>query len=228
MSDTNRIGSLSRREALVAAGAAGVGAAFGLRGLLVFPRDAAAASCVLQREVTEGPYYLDLDLVRRDIRGGRKGTALTLRFQVVDATTCKPIPNAAVEIWHADAAGEYSGVAGNSGTWLRGIQRADASGRVRFESIFPGWYRGRTPHIHMKVFVSGDEVHTGQVFFRPTILRSVFGQGRYAARGQADTANSADMIYRQAGSRALLALKRKGAKISGGYIGSLTVGVDRS
>jgi Dioxygenase len=228
MSHTSKIGSLSRREALVAAGAAGLGAAFGLRGQLLFPREAAAASCVLQREVTEGPYYLDLDLVRRDIRGGRNGTPLTLRFQVVDATTCKPIPDAAVEIWHADAAGEYSGVSGNGGTWLRGVQRADASGRVRFESIFPGWYRGRTPHIHMKVFVSGDEVHTGQVFFRPTVLRSVFGQGRYASRGQADTSNGADMIYRQAGSRALLALKRKGNRISGGYTGSLTIGVNPS
>jgi protocatechuate 3,4-dioxygenase beta subunit len=218
-------GALSRREALVAAGAAGLGAAFGVRHLLL-PRHAAAASCLLQREVTEGPYYLDLDLVRRDITGGRKGTPLTLSFQVVNATTCRPIPNAAVEIWHSDAAGEYSGVAGNGGTWLRGIQRTDSSGRVRFESIFPGWYRGRTPHIHMKVFVSGDEVHTGQVFFRPAVTRAIYGQGRYASRGQADTSNGSDMIYRQAGSRALIALKRKGNRISGGYTGSLTIGVD--
>jgi protocatechuate 3,4-dioxygenase beta subunit len=218
-------GALSRREALVAAGAAGLGAGFGVRHLLL-PRHAAAASCLLQREVTEGPYYLDLDLVRRDITGGRKGTPLTLSFQVVNATTCRPIPNAAVEIWHSDAAGEYSGVAGNGGTWLRGIQRTDSSGRVRFESIFPGWYRGRTPHIHMKVFVSGDEVHTGQVFFRPAVTRAIYGQGRYASRGQADTSNGSDMIYRQAGSRALIALKRKGNRISGGYTGSLTIGVD--
>ena len=135
--------ALSRREVLAAAGAAGLAVAFGLRGVLA-PRDAAAASCVLQREVTEGPYYLDLDLVRRNIKGGRKGTPLTLKFQVVDATTCKPIRNAAVEIWHADAGGEYSGVEGNRGTWLRGIQRTGASGRVRFETIFPGWYRGRS------------------------------------------------------------------------------------
>ena len=83
--------ALNRREALLAAGATGLGAALGARGLLS-PRDAAAASCLLQREVTEGPYYLDLDLVRRNIKGGRTGTPLTLRFQVVDATTCKPIP----------------------------------------------------------------------------------------------------------------------------------------
>jgi protocatechuate 3,4-dioxygenase beta subunit len=219
--------ALSRREALLAAGAAGVGAVLGVRGLLS-PRDAAAASCLLQREVTEGPYYLDLDKVRRNIKGGRKGTPLTLRFQVVNATTCKPIPNAAVEIWHADAGGEYSGVEGNSGTWLRGIQRTGTGGRVRFETIFPGWYRGRTPHIHMKVFVSGDEVHTGQVFFGASAKHAVYAQGRYAARGQSETSNRADGIYRQAGSRAVLDLHRKASLISAGYTGSLVIGVNPS
>jgi hypothetical protein len=221
------VSPLSRREAILAAGAAGLGAAFGLRGV-VLPRDAGAATCLLQREVTEGPYYLDLDLVRRNIKGGRKGTPLTLRFQVVDATTCKPIRNAAVEIWHTDADGEYSGVEGNGGTWLRGIQRTGTSGRVRFETIFPGWYRGRTPHIHMKVLVSGDEVHTGQVFFRRAATRAVYGQGRYAPRGQADMTNRGDMIYREAGARALLDLRRKGSRISAGYTGSLTIGVSPS
>ena len=115
-----------------------------------------------------------------------------------------------MEIWHADAAGEYSGVAGVSGNWLRGIQRTGSGGRVRFETIFPGWYRGRTPHIHMKVFVGGDEVHTGQVFFRPAVTRAVYGQGAYAARGQQDTANASDMIYRQAGARALHGAQAQG------------------
>ena len=174
--------AIRRREALIAIGA-GVGVLTGVKGLRELtsatPRALAASGCVLQREVTEGPYYLDLDLVRRNIKGNRKGTPLTLRFVVVDATTCKPVPGAKVEIWHADAAGVYSGVAGNSGNFLRGIQTADSAGRVRFESIFPGWYRGRTPHIHMKVFVSGDEVHTGQVFFRPAVQRAVYRQGVY-------------------------------------------------
>jgi protocatechuate 3,4-dioxygenase beta subunit len=218
---------MRRRDALALAGTAGVGAAFGFRHLFVPTSDAFAAACVLQREVTEGPYYLDLDLVRRDIRGNRKGTPLTLRFQVVDVATCRPISGAAVEIWHADASGQYSGVAGVSGNWLRGIQKTGSGGRVRFETIFPGWYRGRTPHIHMKVFVSGDEVHTGQVFFRPAVTRAVYGQGVYAQRGRQDTSNATDMIYRQAGSGALIALKRKAASVSGGYAGSMTIGVNR-
>lgn len=218
---------LGRREALGVLGA-GLAGFYGLRGSLLTDAAQGAASCLLQREVTEGPYYLDLDLVRRNIKGGRPGTPLTLRFQVVNATTCKVIKNANVEIWHADASGDYSGVAGVSGNFLRGIQKSNSSGWVRFESIIPGWYRGRTPHIHMKVFVSGDEVHTGQVFFRPAVLAKVYAQGVYAARGQADTSNASDNIYGQAGSRALLSMKRKGSTVSSGYTGSLVIGVDPS
>jgi protocatechuate 3,4-dioxygenase beta subunit len=171
------------------------------------------------------PQGSDLDLDRRDIRGGRKGIPLTLRFAVVNATTCRAIKNASVEIWHADASGAYSGVAGNGGTWLRGIQRSNARGQVRFETIFPGWYPGRTPHIHMKVFVSGSEIHTGQVFFPPAVMRSIYGRGRYAARGTVSSANANDGIYRQAGARAVLGMRRKGDGTSDGYNGSLTIGV---
>lgn len=220
--------TLRRREALIALGA-GVGAVTGIKGLreltTATPESLAASGCVLQREVTEGPYHLDLDLVRRDITGDRKGTPLTLRFVVVDAATCRPIPRAKVEIWHADAAGTYSGVAGEGGNDLRGVQVADGAGRVRFESIFPGWYRGRTPHIHMKVFVGGNEVHTGQVFFRQAVQRTVYRRGPYASRGAADTTNMSDSIYRSAGARALMSLKRKGSLISSGYTGRLTIGV---
>jgi protocatechuate 3,4-dioxygenase beta subunit len=217
---------IGRREALLTLGA-GLGAVYGLRGLLqVDP--AAGATCALQREFTEGPYYLDLDLLRRNIRGGRPGTPLTLRFRVVDATTCKPIRNATVDIWHCDAGGDHSGVSGNSGNFLRGIQRSDASGNVRFETIVPGWYPGRTPHIHVKVLVSGNELHTGQVFFRSAVLRTIYAQGAYASRGTADTTNASDGIYGGAGARSLLAMKRKGASVNGGYTGSITLGVKRS
>lgn len=226
MSDQQRRHLVGRREALITFGA-GIGAFYGLRGLLQAD-PAAGASCVLQREVTEGPYYLDLHLLRRNIRGGRPGTPLTMKLKVVDAATCKPIRNATVDIWHADAGGVYSGVSGNSGNFLRGIQRSDASGNVRFDTIVPGWYRGRTPHIHVKVFVSGNEVHTGQLFFNAATLKTIYAQGAYAARGQADTSNASDGIYRQAGSRSVLPLRRKGASVSGGYNGTLSLGVHRS
>jgi protocatechuate 3,4-dioxygenase beta subunit len=213
---------MRRREVLIAAGGLGLGAAFGLRSLLTPSTALSAPDCLLQKEVTEGPYYLDLDLVRRNIKGDRRGTPLSLRFTVVDASACSRIANANVEIWHADASGTYSGVSGNGGNYLRGVQRTDAGGVARFETIFPGWYRGRTPHIHMKVFVSGNEVHTGQVFFRPAVTRTVYAAGVYESRGQQDTSNSADSIYRQAGARALCALTRKGS----GYSGAMTIGVE--
>lgn len=217
---------LRRREALGLLGA-GVLGFYGVRALGP-GEDIASASCLLQREVTEGPYYLDLDLVRRNVKGGRPGTPLTLHFQVINAKTCKVIPNANVEIWHCDASGTYSGVSGNSGNFLRGVQKANSRGRVRFETIVPGWYRGRTPHIHMKVFVSGSEVHTGQVFFPPAVLKKVYAQGVYASRGQNDTSNSGDNIYSEAGARAVLGMKRKGSTVSAGYNGSLVIGVNPS
>jgi hypothetical protein len=213
---------MRRREALLALGGLGVGAAFGVRSLLKTEGALAAPDCLLQREVTEGPYYLDLDLVRRNIKGDRRGTPLALRFTVVDASSCTRLRNAVVEIWHADAAGVYSGVSGNEGNFLRGAQRTGANGVARFDTIFPGWYRGRTPHIHMKVSVSGNEVHTGQVFFRPAVTKRIYGAGVYRARGQADTSNGADGIYRQAGERALCSLTRKGS----GYAGAMTIGID--
>jgi protocatechuate 3,4-dioxygenase beta subunit len=215
---------MRRRDVLIAAGGLGLGAAFGVRSLLQPATALSAPDCLLQKEVTEGPYYLDLDLVRRNIKGDRKGTPLSLRFTVVDASTCSRLENANVEVWHADASGAYSGVSGNGGNYLRGVQRTNAGGVARFETIFPGWYRGRTPHIHMKVFVSGNEVHTGQVFFRPAVTKTVYSSGVYKSRGQQDTSNSADMIYREAGARALCPLTRKGS----GYSGTMTIGVDVS
>jgi protocatechuate 3,4-dioxygenase beta subunit len=217
---------LRRREALLAAGGLGA-AALGARALLGSP-EAMAADCLLQREVTEGPYYLDLNLVRRNIKEDRRGIPLTLRFRVLNVKTCRVIRGAAVEIWHADGSGAYSGVSGNSDTYLRGIQRTNAKGWVRFETVYPGWYRGRTPHIHMKVFVSGKEVHTGQVFMKDSVSARVYSRGIYASRGQAETTNSEDSIYSEAGRRALLSLRRKGDRVADGYTGTLNIGVEPS
>src|SRR5213080_3206228 len=112
-----------------------------------------AVTCVLTPEQTEGPYYIAGELVRRNITEGRPGTPLTLRAFVVDASTCKAIRNAAVDIWHADAGGVYSGFGAGSAnrTFMRGIQRTNAAGLALFRSVYPGWYQGRTVHIHVKV-----------------------------------------------------------------------------
>jgi protocatechuate 3,4-dioxygenase beta subunit len=213
-----------RRDALLGLGGLGLG--LGLVGYRVAsdPSDAAAATCVLSREVTEGPYWVANSLTRRNVTDGRPGLPLRLQMTVVDATTCKAIKGADVEIWHADAGGVYSGVQGNSRRFLRGHQRSNASGVVVFDTIYPGWYRGRTPHIHLKVHVGGSVVHTGQVFFPDKVSAAVYRTSRYRSHGQADTTNGRDNIYAQAGAgRALLNLAKRGS----GYKGSATLGVHR-
>ena len=132
-----------------------------------------AVQCVLTPELTEGPYYIAGEKLRRDIREGHPGTLLTLRLTVLNASSCKPIKDAAVDIWHADAAGDYSGFGSDSSsrTFLRGIQKTNAQGTATFTTIYPGWYQGRAVHIHVKVHVGGSVVHTGQLFF-PDALTS--------------------------------------------------------
>ena len=152
---------LRRRDALIAAGGLGA-AAVGARALLG-STDALAADCVLQREVTEGPYYLDRDLVR----------------------------------------------SGDGDTYLRGIQRTNAKGWARFETVYPGWYRGRTPHIHMKVFVSGNEVHTGQVFMKDPCRPGSTGAGSTRHAASTTRAIRRTRSTARPGWRALLMLRRK-------------------
>jgi protocatechuate 3,4-dioxygenase beta subunit len=226
---------LRRREALLALGGLGAGAlvlplaggarAFG-RVASVDGQATTSTSCVLTREVTEGPYWIANSLTRRNITEGHPGIPLALHFTVVHATTCEPISGADVEVWHADARGVYSGVgpASASSRFLRGHQRTDAAGLAVFRTIYPGWYRGRTPHIHMKVHSGGDVVHTGQVFFRDATSDAVYRTSAYRSRGTPDTTNGRDGIYAQAGGSAatLKLTKRSGGA---GYVGAITLGV---
>ena len=182
-------------------------------------------TCVLAPEQTEGPYYVPDEKVRRDITEGRPGTALTLRLKVVNASNCKPIKNAAVDVWHTDALGVYSGVQGSPGTtFMRGVQRTDANGLAIFKTVYPGWYPGRTVHIHVKVHIGGNVVHTGQLYFPDSVTDRVYGSAPYSSRGARTTRNAADSIYRNGGSKSVLGLKRNGSA----YIATLTMGVHRS
>jgi protocatechuate 3,4-dioxygenase beta subunit len=178
--------------------------------------------CVLTPELTEGPYYLDLDLVRRDIVDGRPGSPFDLRVKVVEADACTPIENAAVDIWHCDAGGAYSGVSGDDGTFLRGIQMTDADGVAEFRTIYPGWYTGRAVHIHVKVNLGGRETFTGQLFFDDATTARVYQAEPYADRGEPDTPNSVDGIFGQGGGSTVVAVTR-----GEGYSGAVTLGVQR-
>ena len=181
-------------------------------------------ACVLTPELMEGPYYLDLDLVRRDIREGRPGSPFDLRVEVVEADACTPIENAAVDTWHCDAGGAYSGVSGDDGTFLRGIQMTDADGVAEFRTIYPGWYTGRAVHIHVKVNLGGSETFTGQLFFDDATTAGVYEGEPYADRGEPDTSNAADGILGQSGGSSVVAVTREGA----GNSGAVTLGVQRA
>lgn len=180
--------------------------------------------CVLTPELTEGPYYLDLELVRRDIRGGRPGTPLDLLVEVVEAGACAPIEGAVVDVWHCDAGGAYSGVSGDDGTFLRGVQTTHAEGVAEFATIYPGWYTGRAVHIHVKVNLGGSATFTGQLFFDEATTAAVYEAEPYAARGEPDTSNAADGIFEEGGASTVVAVSRQGA----GYRGAVTLGVQRA
>jgi protocatechuate 3,4-dioxygenase beta subunit len=227
--DRAEAGRLSRRSTLVRAGgiaAAAVGAAS-------LPAEAAgsaergdAVTCVLTPEMTDGPYYIAGEKVRRTISEGLPGAPLTLRLGVVDASTCRPIARAAVDIWHASPSGKYSGEESNGTagrTFLRGIQRTDAKGVALFQTVYPGWYPGRAVHIHVKVHLGGSVVHTGQVFFRDSFTDAVYRRSPYSGRPARDVRNADDSIYLNGGSRSVLGMRTAGK----GYSGSITMGVRR-
>ena len=224
-------GSLLRLAGLAAA--SGAGAA----GWKLAEADSAASgplavssglvSCVLAPELTEGPFYVAREKLRRDITEGKAGVSLRLDLTVLNASSCRAIRNAAVDIWHCDALGAYSGaIAGNPGTnFLRGIQRTNAKGVATFRTIYPGWYPGRAVHIHVKVHVGGSVVHTGQLFFPAAVSNAVYRRKPYSSHGATpDTLNADDSIFRNGGSKGLLKLQRAGA----GYVAALAMGVNVS
>jgi protocatechuate 3,4-dioxygenase beta subunit len=152
-----------------------------------------AARCTRTAEQTEGPFYFDVDRVRSDIREGRPGAELRLGVRVRDATgDCEPIQNAVVDVWHCDATGSYS----ESGeTFLRGLQVTDRDGAVEFTTLYPGWYPGRTVHIHAKVHIDKQTVLTTQFYFADDFTDHVFSREPYATDTGRDGFNDTDPLY---------------------------------
>jgi protocatechuate 3,4-dioxygenase beta subunit len=199
--------------------------------------------CVLTPEQEEGPFYIDLARVRRNIVENRPGVPLALALTVVDSDTCKPIRDAAVDIWHCDALGVYSGEPseGSEGkTYLRGIQLTDGNGLAGFATIYPGQYPGRTTHIHVKVHIggrrsdgtySGGHVsHTGQLFASDRRDAEVFALPPYNRNTAELTPRDRDGVFRyQGGSSSVLALAPVGSSLArDGLTARATLGVDRT
>ncbi|MFE4688834.1 intradiol ring-cleavage dioxygenase [Streptomyces sp. NPDC056749] len=256
---------VSRRKVLAAGGAvagvaglalAGCGAE-GTTGASSAGASATASSsgsgqCVLMSSVTEGPYYLDDALVRKDITDGKQGVPLTVRLTVQDTTeSCGPVAGAAVEIWHCDAWGYYSGytTAGPGGqapaesedtsgaddkTYLRGYQIAGDDGVVEFTTIYPGWYTPRVTHIHVKVHTGGKRDdgtyeggkvnYTGQLFFEDSYGEAVHELSPYSRHVGTPTALDDDMVY--AGGGAKDGLTTVTGDADKGYVATLTLGID--
>lgn len=241
---------LSRREALVLLGSVGASAAILTLGPSVLaqsasPASSAAASampsCVVRPELTEGPYYVADELERSDIRvDSADGTAvpgaqldLTWLVSKIDGTGCVPLEGAVVDVWHCDAAGVYSGVTDpgfdTSGhDFLRGVQRTDATGAATFTTIYPGWYQGRTVHIHFKVRTDPDESTgtelTSQLFFDDTFTDGVFLAEPYAAKGIRTLRNDGDGIYQQSAGQTLVTV----VPTANGYAGTFAIGIQMS
>jgi protocatechuate 3,4-dioxygenase beta subunit len=228
-------GSLGGAAAVLLAGCLDPGAedAAALEGLdgLDAELEANAGTCSLYPQQMEGPFYLDLNMVRRNITDGKAGTALQFSIQVLSLSACAPIRNAPVDIWYADASGWYSGYPrqgdrGNVDTrgqrFLRGTQLTDADGKVTFDGIYPGWYRGRTTHVHVKVHPTATTQVTSQMYFPEAITSAVYRTSPYSVRGQKDTSNARDRIANTGGSLPpLLAVTPSGA----GYVASLVITV---
>jgi protocatechuate 3,4-dioxygenase beta subunit len=231
---------LTRREVVRLLGAGGAAAlAFGAgpapSGSLFAQR---SPGCVVKPEQTEGPYFVDQQLVRSDIRtepstGAMKpGVPLVLALSVLDVSNgqCGPLAGATVDVWQCDAQGVYSGVSDPGFNsvglkFLRGVQTTDHSGRAQFTTIHPGWYPGRTVHIHFKIRtqVAGAAWEfTSQWYFDEALNDKILSDARYARPGTRDTRNANDMLYRNGGDQLLLAPVQRAE----GYGATWSLGVD--
>jgi protocatechuate 3,4-dioxygenase beta subunit len=199
--------------------------------------------CILTPEQEEGPFYIDLAQVRKDIVENRPGVPLALALTVVNSNTCEPIRDAAVDIWHCDALGVYSGEPseGTEGeVYLRGIQLTNGNGSAQFATIYPGQYPGRTTHIHVKVHIggrrgdgtySGGHVsHTGQLFSSDRHDAEVFTLAPYNRNTAELTPRNLDGVFRdQSGSSSVLTLAPIGSSLArNGLTARVTLGVDPS
>jgi len=197
-------------------------------------------ACVVRPRQTEGPYFVDAKLRRADIRSDptdgsvKPGTALQLTFRVsrIDGRACAALAGAVVDVWQCDADGVYSGVRDFNGRFdtrgkqfLRGYQVTDADGSAHFVTVYPGWYPGRTVHIHFKIRTdsaarTGHEF-TSQLYFDDAVTDRVLAQAPYAGKGPGRIRNTQDGIFRNGGEQLIVRLENDAQ----GYAGTFDIGL---
>ena len=183
----------------------------GLGALRVSDAEAAefstASTLKLTPEQEEGPFYVALEKIRKNITLGKTGVPLHLKIKVVD-THGKVIKGAACDIWQCDAMGIYSDAKDRSfdtrgQRFLRGYQVSDANGQVRFTTIYPGWYPGRAVHIHFKIRTpqgaAGGSEFVSQFYFDEALTDRVHAGEPYATHRGQRLLNARDFIYRGVG-----------------------------
>lgn len=210
---------LTRREALVLLGASGAAWIAGPHRAAAAADAGARGTCIARPEQTEGPFFVDEELERSDIRSDpasgqvKPGVPLRLTFRIsqMAGTACNALPGAHVDVWHCDAAGRYSDVDGRRESrsgFLRGYQRTDDAGRVEFITIYPGWYRGRAVHVHFKVRTRGASAaareFTSQLYFDDALSNRIYAAAPYSGNGRPSTRNADDFIFRDGGRRLLV------------------------
>lgn len=222
--DDQEVGKvLNRRELLALLGLTGVGVLVGHRvlGAGAATPTMSLPACVVRPAQTEGPYFVDQVLQRSDIRTEpstgtpTSGAELAFAFTVSRVTSdgCTPLAGAQVDVWQCDAAGVYSGVRdpgfdSSARRFLRGSQPTDANGVARFTTIYPGWYPGRTVHIHFKIRTSPSAARghefTSQVYFDDALTDRIHARAPYSAHQGRRTRNADDGIFRRGGESLML------------------------
>jgi protocatechuate 3,4-dioxygenase beta subunit len=240
---------MTRRRALEMLGAIGSGCL--VTGILRSSPAAPAptqvptgAPCALTPALTEGPFFVDERLERSDLTAGTGDAGvvnglplqLLINLNSVEGPGCRPLAGVQVDVWHANASGEYSdeyvgmGQGSTEGqTWLRGYQTSDAVGRVAFRTIYPGSYSGRAVHIHVKARMFDAAGHnatyefTSQLFFDDTVNDIVMARPPYSLRGSRRTRNAQDFVYGNNSSLLVDLAPMPGS--SPGYIATATLGL---
>ncbi len=201
-----------------------------------------SGTCILIPQETAGPYPYDLSgnssMYRQDITEGNPGTPLTLTLTIVNVNNnCAPLSNVRIDIWHCNKDGYYSEYANQPGylgtesyvgdTFFRGIQLTDSNGQVTFKTIYPGWYTGRTTHIHVEAFLSSVLSATTQMAFPDSLNTTVYNTSLYTAHGQNTSVatNSADNVFSDTANTQYELMTITANATTGGYDASLTIGI---